>query len=383
MIILPIPTELLIQGSVGLMVFGSAFGFIKTVPARLINYTSSKLFVSCAVDNEDSIYQWLSLWLATLPEMQRTGALRVSSYDLTGDDERKAVLAPGDGEHTFVYDGTRFWVSITSAEPGQASYHRSRTIRIRCRLRKRANLERLLSSVLEHQRNPDPTVTKLFIADGSAWMLHGRKPIRAYESLILDGDLLESITTDARKFIAERETYMRLGIPHRRGYLLSGPPGNGKTSLALALAGILGVPLYVLSLGDPLMTDDRLRALLGSVPGSAIVTAEDVDTVFCGREREAENKLTFSGLLNAVDGSLSSEGRILILTSNRPEVLDPALIRPGRVDRHVVLENATTDQARRMWQRFGRSDGEADFVAWASDGTQSMASLQAHLIKDL
>jgi chaperone BCS1 len=128
------------------------------------------------------------------------------------------------------------------------------------------------------------------------------------------------------------------------------------------------------------MNDDRLAKLLGAVPAGAVVVTEDIDTIFNGRDRTAENKLTLSGLLNAIDGPLASEGRLLILTTNHAEVLDPALIRPGRVDMRLSLENATPDQAREMWRRFGGEAGEESFVFWAGDGTKSMAELQSHLL---
>jgi hypothetical protein len=65
---------------------------------------------------------------------------------------------------------------------------------------------------------------------------------------------------------------------------------------------------------------------------------------------------------------------------NRADVLDPALVRPGRVDVRVSLDNATPELARRMWRRFGGGHGEEAFVAWAGDGVRSMAELQSHLL---
>lgn len=138
----------------------------------------------------------------------------------------------------------------------------------------------------------------------------------------------------------------------------SGPPGTGKTSLTAALAGVFGLDIYVLSLLDPYCNEDALVRLFSSVPSRCIVLLEDVDAAGLKRaddprlkkklkaeEEETEDKssrpakpvtaISLSGLLNAIDGVSSSEGRILVMTTNKPKDLDQALTRPGRVDMHV------------------------------------------------
>ena len=88
------------------------------------------------------------------------------------------------------------------------------------------------------------------------------------------------------------------------------------------------------------MSDDRLMHRLADAPENSIVLLEDADAAFVSRDTETEtdsafqgaNRLTFSGLLNAIDGVTSTEGRIVFMTTNYIDRLDPALIRPGRVD---------------------------------------------------
>jgi chaperone BCS1 len=111
---------------------------------------------------------------------------------------------------------------------------------------------------------------------------------------------------------------------------------------------------------------------------------EDIDCAFIKRKRASgrEGGLTFSGLLNAIDGVASAEGRIIVMTTNHVERLDPALIRPGRADVKMLFDNATSEQAGRLFARFfPNHDGLADdFAELIADRRYSMATLQDYLM---
>ena len=142
--------------------------------------------------------------------------------------------------------------------------------------------------------------------------------------------------------------------------MLHGPPGCGKTSFIFALAGALEYSICVLNLSDRAMSDDRLMHRLADAPENSIVLLEDADAAFVSREDSTEtdsafqgaNRLTFSGLLNAIDGVTSTEGRIVFMTTNYIDRLDPALIRPGRVDNIQYLGHCTGHQLKEMFRKF-------------------------------
>ena len=144
-----------------------------------------------------------------------------------------------------------------------------------------------------------------------------------------------------------------MGIPWRRGYLFYCPPGTGKTSVAYALAGELRLKLCVLSLTNPKLTDNVMADLLQRTPPRSLILIEDIDAFFVAREKQdARVQISFSGLLNAIDGAGAQEGRIVVLTTNHREHLDAALIRPGRIDVEIELGNATAAQVQGLLLRF-------------------------------
>jgi len=140
----------------------------------------------------------------------------------------------------------------------------------------------------------------------------------------------------------------------KRSYLFYGVPGAGKTSLLTALAGKYSRNLCILQPTDHRFTDHTLSEAIRQAPANSILVLEDVDALF-GRDREASSgkaPLTFSGLLNALDGIGNPDGQIFVLTTNHRERLDPALIRNGRVDMHVEFSHANSEQIEMIFQQF-------------------------------
>lgn len=150
-------------------------------------------------------------------------------------------------------------------------------------------------------------------------------------------------------FLKDPKKYTKLGGRIPKGVLLVGPPGTGKTLLARAVAGEAGVPFFTISGSDFVemfvgVGASRVRDLFeqGKKNAPCLIFIDEIDAV--GRHRGAgmggghdEREQTLNQLLVEMDGFESSEGVILIAATNRPDVLDPALLRPGRFDRRVVV----------------------------------------------
>ncbi|XP_062000431.1 AAA-ATPase At3g50940-like [Rosa rugosa] len=172
-----------------------------------------------------------------------------------------------------------------------------------------------------------------------------------FETLALDSEIKNFILRDLDRFIKRREYYRKVGKAWKRGYLLYGPPGTGKSSLIAAMANYLNFDIYDLELTE-LRCNSELRRLLISMANRSILVVEDIDCTIEFQDRMAESnatngsrdkQVTLSGLLNFIDGLWSSCGdeRIIIFTTNHKEKLDPALLRPGRMDVHVNMSYCT------------------------------------------
>lgn len=184
------------------------------------------------------------------------------------------------------------------------------------------------------------------------WEATKELPARKLESVVLQNGLSEKIFQDAQQFLLQEENYLNLGLPWHRGYLFHGVPGAGKTSYATALAHALNKDLYYLSLSS-LDNDSSLIDSISEMTTSGILLLEDIDIVTATKERNSIDKsITLGGLLNALDGTLTPHGLIVIMTTNNIDDLDPALIRPGRVDIMEEFGNLTGEQVKRIFTHF-------------------------------
>ena len=236
--------------------------------------------------------------------------------------------------------------------------------------------------------------------DRSVWMKVATRPSRPMETVVLDHEQKNRVLVDINEYLhpSTPRWYANRGIPYRRGYLFHGPPGTGKSSLAWAIAGVFGLEIYCISLVDPTLTEEHLGIMFANLPRRCVVLLEDIDSAGLSKRQEEEtaekpkpedeaaarigaeitrainsarkngltNKdnqgISLSGLLNVIDGVASHEGRVLVMTTNFPEKLDEALIRPGRVDMKVQFTNATRSQICELFTRMYSADTPASLA---------------------
>ena len=238
------------------------------------------------------------------------------------------------------------------------------------------------------------------------WLLLRSLPPRDEKHIILEGDVFQELYDDIQRFYERKDWFKNLGIPYKRGYLLHGAPGNGKTSTIIGLASKFRIPVYIITKLDA-GTIEKLPDLFTELPEKAFVVFEDVDSMLLKTRpvntkeetndttededdwpNDTENvtdtsKINMSGLLNAIDGIASPEGYIMFMTTNFPENLDAALVRPGRIDKKIEFKNPNHNQIKRFLKKFIPTATEIEQTIFADNmitKNLSAATLQEFLI---
>ncbi|KAF8075248.1 P-loop containing nucleoside triphosphate hydrolase protein [Lyophyllum atratum] len=394
-----------IQDTLKLVVIGGTVETARRASVSAWNGFVDSFFLTAHFSQEDYPYDWLMHWLAKQPAWGRSrefeittrsagrnGLTQTTTGDLEEDEEeeahdgglvhgrrkRKVAFMPSlDTTHTIYYRG--HWLrasSLITRTKRYPDYGHGSSLKISVVARNNDILKKLvLEAKREYEKDAEHRV-HIFLADTTygCWRWNGARQKRPMSSIVLQPGVKDMLLADCKDFLCSEEWYAERGIPFRRGYLLHGVPGSGKTSLIHSLAGELGLDIYVVSLSSKGMSDNTLTTLMGHVPSRCILLLEDLDAAFTRSvsrdststgaptasastttttaETTDGSTLSLSGLLNSLDGVAAAEGRLLFATTNHIERLDPALSRPGRMDVWVNFTHATKWQAEGIFKCF-------------------------------
>ena len=436
------------SGGLFLGLFGGVVAMCRHLPGRVMARIWRWISVEVEVTSKDELFEAVEYWLSRSGMLKRSRnfvakhriappSLSTPSYnydydydcgygsggqDWDGDpntrparDPKASVeFSPGPGRHWLWRKRRLILLDRVAKEKEKGSEGKTiESFTFHVLSRNLESARELLAEALSACQPADQRITRVYSSASDYWRVCATYRARPADSVILPEGMLENLANDVRRFYSRRDWYRRLGVPYRRGYLLAGKPGNGKTSTIVALAGLFDAPICVLDLSSVLMSDDKLRDLLYSAPQGAFLLFEDIDAVVRNREAQAaaavdhisadglpspltelgaaasssRSGVTLSGLLNALDGVASPEGRIVFMSTNYPERLDSALIRPGRVDLRVDFQNADRSQLRRLFLRFHGEDSSEiaalaeEFADLLDGGEVSMATAQGLLLE--
>ena len=232
-----------------------------------------------------------------------------------------------------------------------------------------------------------PWVQNIFINKGNEWTSEVSNNKRKLSTVILQNGLKDEIANDLKLFIDSKEWYQNMDAAYRIGYMFYGHPGTGKTSLIKALSYHYKKHIYYVMLQN-IKDDNELMELMKRVDyKNSFVVIEDIDaTISAVKSRDINNnkthetndtnntndtnecnkkfksQITLSGLLNVLDGYVNSDNRILFMTSNHPEVIDKALLRPGRCDRQYQFNNCSVNQIKEIYEMYFNMEAPLDQI---------------------
>lgn len=387
------------------------------------DFVEKHLMCSARIRTDDEIFNMVMGWVAAQKFSQNSRRFIANTnlnskiwflWRLWADDDddeddgewrgvtpatKKKLLqyTPSFGKHVFWFHGRPLIFERSEnrdANMGSLLASEKEEIHISCFGRSPALIKDLLMEARQKHMAKDEHKTIIYrgATDGQGgdmdWKRCMARSARPFSTVILNQDVKNELIEDVKDYLdpATRRWYANRGIPYRRGYLLHGPPGTGKSSLSLALAGHFKMRIYILSLSSPMATEENVASLFSSLPRRCVVLLEDIDSAGLTHTREngsntsndeqtpvvappppsgtkttspLTGRLSLSGLLNILDGVASQEGRVLIMTTNHIEKLDKALIRPGRVDMTVEFGRADSYMTSSIFRAiYSPYDGE-------------------------
>lgn len=390
-------TNPMFSGGIGLAAMGGVMYFLRSLPGQIMSFVKTQFVTDLTIYSEDGLFDVMNGWMAR-HVLKHSRNLKLeerweySEASGGGDDvvvggdnetrERKIDFGPGVGWHFVKHGKHHYFVHRYADEKaGQSWGHDRRENLCLYALGRRSGRDKLraLIDAAVAELVKDNKRIPILMWDLTQFSVMDRRLPRPLDTIYVSEETKKFLQDDLKNFVASRETYMRQGVPYRRGYFFEGPPGTGKSSLVFALAASMKRPIYVIN-PSSMGSDESLYSAFSRVPENGVILIEDIDTnLVTGARREAPKKtnrndppqrggdkgdgITLSGLLNAIDGVWAKEGRILFITSNHPDKLDPALLRPGRIDvrRHIGLLGP--QEVVRMYRAFVPEAQDEDILA--------------------
>jgi chaperone BCS1 len=194
---------------------------------------------------------------------------------------------------------------------------------------------------------------KIYCNDDSYWDELQTKNARAIDTVYLPKKIKSEMIEDLNWFlnINTVERYKKMGRTHKRVYLFEGVPGSGKTTFISALASKFGYDIAMISFNEK-VNDGKLLRLIRTLPEKTFLVLEDIDCLFEERKKNDgfKNTITFSGILNSLDGIATPDNFICFMTTNYKCNLDSALLRPGRIDKIIKFEDIKNAQIKEIYK---------------------------------
>lgn len=340
-----------INGAISIMLGGAALYFLKELPMKIYYIFLEQFTTTVNITNYNISYYHLQRYFMKNDLTKYSRILTLNNFVSGHYNHNRGNLQIGPGRnglHLIKMLNKLMMVRVIRSD--SHSDREKEEIIITYLGRSQKYIKELVELLKkESEKTNDPDKIKLY-KYGDHWYENGFEYKRPISSIILDDDIINSITKHIEDFMRNKEAYTKLGKPYRTCILLHGQPGTGKTSLIKALASKYEKDLCVI---NPSKAED-LDNCLNEVPQNAFIVIEDVDSLRGSNKRKKKETDLFdrmdsnktSGLLNAIDGIGSYTDSVLFMTTNHLKKLDPALLRKGRADLIIEIKSPSVDTLR-------------------------------------
>lgn len=338
-----------------------------------IEKRKNKNIVSIGVDESSPFYPVFTQWLAKHGNFERSKKFIASTADVfnprTKEREQKVIFYPGEGTHVIYYKGAQLKV-IKETKREESSSVEGKTISVKTGYTietHKENKDALINALKEAYQDyigESGTGSSVYYTRwGSSFHNAKGATLRSWESVILPQETKELLQNEIESFFDSEGWFKTRGIPYRKGFLLHGPPGTGKTSIVKGLASKYNLDVYIINFSGAYFDESSLATLFNSVKPGSIILFEDIDGLFKKRKDEEsgesnkeltseEHPISFRSFINLLDGVMSPEGVLIFMTTNYIDDLDPALIRPGRADHRLYIGEATEKVIKDYYTHF-------------------------------
>lgn len=362
-------------GVVSLYGLGVLTFFLKVIPAKIAHFCRTQFTTNLVLNNFDDVYYDFLEWVS---ENNMHSFVRNFTFNRRGvynSGEGEAKISMGYGRVFFFFNRHLFIMNRVK-EDSNNIIQTKETITVTVIGRSHKMLEKLFDTI---KKKEDDDWLDIRIWRGYyAKLKQNRRPL---DTVVLDNKVKNKVLSAIDSFKSDKDWYIENGVPHNLGIMLYGPTGTGKTSFIKALGAYYDMPIYIINVST--VTDHSLQDALFEVPPNSIVALEDIDTANLGKRdlsnrllpigdepeeymhqsklqsfsnKEENEYLSLGGVLNAIDGIATQEGRILIATTNDIDSLDEALVRPGRFDVKEEIGYMTDQTLKEYLCRFYDKD---------------------------
>jgi len=363
----------LIAGAISLWGLSVVTYLCRNLPLKIYEFLLKHCTTKLTITSQHEVFHLLLKWFEEKGYSKKFRILKLSNGRWGYDKE--TIKTVGYGSHIFWYNWHPIKIVLNKEQTMTSDDKEEITL---IKLGRSHKIFDAIIKELKEKNKEDENKLKVYKYDNKNWCYINSYPKRPLNSIFIEKEKRDILISRIQKFMDSEKWYVENGIPYQIGILLYGPPGTGKTSLIKTIAGYFDKNVCVSSIYGLLSGESFYRGL----PDNSIIVIEDIDTAnsVLKRKKEkndiekekeknrktpkyddmkdgklpaAEDKpelpkqqenniedillesyLSFglSGLLNALDGIVTMHGRILFMTTNHPEKLDNAIIRPGRID---------------------------------------------------